>query len=62
MLGYRDDLMKKRTLSELVLQSYRHAGLRETVDFLDRLSKLSEEVSTYGCMPILSYEAEEESP
>ena len=27
-LGFRDDLMKKKNLSELVLQSYRRAGLR----------------------------------
>ena len=31
-LGFRDELMKKKALSDLVLQSYRRAGLSETVD------------------------------
>jgi len=52
VLGYRDDLMKKRTLSELVLQSYRHAGLRETVDFLDRLKRFGFEFATRGGVSI----------
>ena len=52
VLGYRDDLMKKRTLSELVLQSYRHAGLRETVEFLDRLKKFGFEFATIGGVSI----------
>ncbi|HUP47634.1 MAG TPA: hypothetical protein VNA04_02475, partial [Thermoanaerobaculia bacterium] len=52
VLGYRDDLMKKRTLSELVLQSYRHAGLKETVDFLDRLKKFGFEFATNGGISI----------
>jgi DNA-directed RNA polymerase subunit beta' len=34
-LGFRDDLMKKKKLSDLVLQAYRRAGLSETVLFLD---------------------------
>ncbi len=52
VLGYRDDLMKKRTLSELVLQSYRHAGLRETVEFLDRLKRFGFEFATRGGVSI----------
>src|SRR3954465_13726365 len=36
-LGFRDELMKKKNLSELVLQSYRRAGLADTITFLDRL-------------------------
>ena len=35
--GFRNDLMRKKALSELVLQSYREAGLSDTVVFLDRL-------------------------
>jgi DNA-directed RNA polymerase subunit beta' len=37
VLGYRNMTMKKRTLSDLVFESYRQAGLSETVEFLDRL-------------------------
>ncbi len=51
-LGYRDDLMKKKMLSELVLQSYRRAGLKETVDFLDRLKKFGFEFATLGGISI----------
>jgi len=51
-LGYRDDLMRKKALSEVVLQSYRRAGLRETVDFLDRLKKFGFEFATLGGISI----------
>jgi DNA-directed RNA polymerase subunit beta' len=51
-LGYRDDLMKKKTLSELVLQSYRRAGLRETVEFLDRLKRFGFDFATLGGISI----------
>jgi DNA-directed RNA polymerase subunit beta' len=51
-LGYRDDLMKKKNLSELVLQSYRRAGLKETVEFLDRLKRFGFDFATIGGISI----------
>jgi DNA-directed RNA polymerase subunit beta' len=51
-LGFRDDVMKKKTLSELVLQSYRRAGLRETVEFLDRLKRFGFDFATTGGVSI----------
>ncbi len=51
-LGFRDDLMKKKTLSELVLQAYRRAGLTETVPFLDRLKELGFRFATYAGVSI----------
>ncbi|MGQ0704066.1 MAG: DNA-directed RNA polymerase subunit beta' [Gemmatimonadales bacterium] len=51
-LGFRDDLMKKKNLSELVLQSYRRAGLRDTVEFLDRLKRFGFDFATLGGVSI----------
>jgi DNA-directed RNA polymerase subunit beta' len=51
-LGFRDELMKKRQLSETVLQSYRRAGLKETVEFLDRLKRFGFEFATGGGISI----------
>jgi len=51
-LGFRDDLMKKKPLSELVLQSYRRAGLRATVEFLDRLKRFGFDFATMGGVSI----------
>jgi DNA-directed RNA polymerase subunit beta' len=51
-LGFRDDLMKKTALSDLVLQSYRRAGLKETVEFLDRLKWFGFEFATLGGISI----------
>ncbi|MBM4188898.1 MAG: DNA-directed RNA polymerase subunit beta' [Gemmatimonadetes bacterium] len=51
-LGFRDDVMKKKTLSELVLQSYRRAGLKETVEFLDRLKRFGFDFATTGGVSI----------
>ena len=51
-LGFRDDVMKKKTLSELVLQSYRRAGLKETVEFLDRLKRFGFDFATIGGVSI----------
>jgi DNA-directed RNA polymerase subunit beta' len=51
-LGFRDELMKKKQLSEAVLQSYRRAGLRETVEFLDRLKRFGFEFATGGGISI----------
>jgi DNA-directed RNA polymerase subunit beta' len=51
-LGFRDDLMKKKQLSELVLQSYRRAGLADTVTFLDRLKDFGFRFATMGGVSI----------
>ena len=51
-LGFRDDLMKKKQLSELVLQSYRRAGLADTVTFLDRLKEFGFRFATMGGVSI----------
>ncbi len=51
-LGFRDELMRKKALSELVLQSYRRAGLRETVEFLDRLKRFGFDFATLGGISI----------
>jgi DNA-directed RNA polymerase subunit beta' len=51
-LGFRDDVMKKKQLSELVLQAYRRAGLAETVGFLDRLKEFGFRFATMGGVSI----------
>ena len=51
-LGFRDELMKKRALSELVLEAYRRAGLAETVAFLDRLKEFGFGFATFGGISI----------
>src|SRR6476659_546204 len=51
-LGFRDELMKKKNLSELVLQSYRRAGLADTVTFLDRLKDFGFRFATMGGVSI----------
>src|SRR5512144_168900 len=51
-LGFRDDLMKKKMLSELVLQSYRRAGLSDTVTLLDRLKDFGFRFATMGGVSI----------
>jgi DNA-directed RNA polymerase subunit beta' len=51
-LGFRDELMKKKVLSELVLQSYRRAGLKDTVEFLDRLKRFGFDFATLGGISI----------
>jgi DNA-directed RNA polymerase subunit beta' len=51
-LGFRDELMKKKQLSEMVLQSYRRAGLRDTVEFLDRLKRFGFDFATQGGVSI----------
>ncbi|MDZ7632689.1 MAG: hypothetical protein U5K74_15440 [Gemmatimonadaceae bacterium] len=38
-LGFQNKDMKKKVLGELVFESYRRAGLAETVAFLDRLKE-----------------------
>ncbi|MEZ4588816.1 MAG: DNA-directed RNA polymerase subunit beta' [Gemmatimonadales bacterium] len=51
-MGFRDDVMKKRALSDLVLNAYRRAGLRETVEFLDRLKRFGFDFATLGGISI----------
>jgi DNA-directed RNA polymerase subunit beta' len=51
-LGFRDELLKKRALSDLVLQSYMRAGLKETVEFLDRLKRFGFDFATLGGVSI----------
>jgi DNA-directed RNA polymerase subunit beta' len=51
-IGFRDDVMKKRTLSDLVLNAYRRAGLKETVEFLDRLKRFGFDFATNGGISI----------
>ena len=50
--GFRNDLMRKKALSELVLQSYREAGLADTVVFLDRLKEFGFRYATMGGVSI----------
>ncbi len=51
-MGFRDDIMKKGNLSELVLQAYRRAGLAATVSFLDRLKEFGFRFATLGGISI----------
>ncbi|HJS47951.1 MAG TPA: DNA-directed RNA polymerase subunit beta', partial [Gemmatimonadales bacterium] len=51
-LGFRDEVMKKKALSETVLESYRRAGLSETVGFLDRLKEFGFRFATMGGVSI----------
>jgi DNA-directed RNA polymerase subunit beta' len=51
-LGYKNHDMKKKALSELVFESYRHAGLASTVQFLDRLKEFGFANATRGGVSI----------
>ena len=51
-LGFRDDADEEEKLSELVLESYRRAGLAETVQFLDRLKEFGFGFATMGGVSI----------
>ena len=50
--GYRNEVTRKRFLSELVFESYRLAGLSETVAFLDRLKEFGFRFATIGGVSI----------
>src|SRR5690349_17534667 len=50
--GYRNFVMKKKQLSELVLEAYRRAGLSDTVLFLDRLKEFGFGFATRGGVSI----------
>jgi DNA-directed RNA polymerase subunit beta' len=51
-LGYKNHDMKKKALSELVFESYRFAGLANTVQFLDRLKEFGFANATRGGVSI----------
>jgi DNA-directed RNA polymerase subunit beta' len=51
-LGFQNEVMKKRALSGLVFESYRRAGLAETVAFLDRLKDFGFRHATSGGISI----------
>ena len=51
-LGFKNRDMKKKALSELVFESYRHAGLAATVQFLDRLKEFGFANATRGGVSI----------
>ncbi len=50
--GFLNQAMRKRDLSELVFESYRHAGLASTVQFLDALKEFGFRYATMGGVSI----------
>src|SRR5438876_10283809 len=50
--GFRNQVMRKRDLSELVFESYRFAGLASTVQFLDNLKEFGFRYATMGGVSI----------
>src|SRR5438105_363972 len=50
--GFRNLVMRKRDLSELVFESYRFAGLASTVQFLDNLKEFGFRYATMGGVSI----------
>src|SRR5436309_9024085 len=50
--GFRNHVMRKRDLSELVFESYRSAGLSATVQFLDALKEFGFRYATMGGVSI----------
>src|SRR6266704_1237233 len=50
--GFRNYVMRKRGLSELVFESYRSAGLADTVQFLDQLKEFGFRYATMGGVSI----------
>ncbi len=51
-LGFQNDVTRKRALSNLVFESYRVAGLKATVEFLDRLKEFGFRSATMGGVSI----------
>jgi len=51
-LGFQNRVMRKGALSEMVFESYRRAGLAETVQFLDRLKNFGFAHATRGGVSI----------
>jgi len=50
--GFQNKVMRKKDLSELVFESYRHAGLAATVQFLDQLKEFGFRYATMGGISI----------
>src|SRR5579885_126790 len=50
--GFRNQVMRKKDLSELVFESYRRAGLASTVQFLDLLKEFGFRYATIGGVSI----------
>src|SRR5437870_651655 len=50
--GFQNKVMRKKDLSELVFESYRHAGLAATVQFLDQLKEFGFRYATMGGVSI----------
>ncbi|MEZ4412100.1 MAG: DNA-directed RNA polymerase subunit beta' [Gemmatimonadales bacterium] len=50
--GFRNGLMRKKSLSQLVLTSFLEAGLADTVIFLDRLKEFGFRYATFGGISI----------
>jgi DNA-directed RNA polymerase subunit beta' len=51
-LGYQNDALRKRTLSTIVFEAYRQAGIADTVTFLDRLKEFGFRYATLGGISI----------
>jgi DNA-directed RNA polymerase subunit beta' len=51
-LGFQNDVMRKKRISMIVFESYRRAGLAETVSFLDRLKEFGFRYATLGGISI----------
>ncbi len=51
-LGFQNIVLRKRTLSAVVFEAYRRAGLAETVAFLDRLKDFGFRYATMGGVSI----------
>ncbi|MDH5803588.1 MAG: DNA-directed RNA polymerase subunit beta' [Gemmatimonadota bacterium] len=52
VMGFQNMVMRKRTLSNLVFESYRSAGLSKTVTFLDKLKNFGFSHATMGGVSI----------
>jgi DNA-directed RNA polymerase subunit beta' len=51
-LGFQNEVMRKRALSDIAFEAYRRAGLSETVTFLDRLKDFGFRHATMGGVSI----------
>jgi DNA-directed RNA polymerase subunit beta' len=51
-VGFQNQVMRKKALSELVFEAYRRAGLSDTVVFLDRLKEFGFRHATVGGVSI----------
>jgi DNA-directed RNA polymerase subunit beta' len=51
-LGFQNDVMRKKTISGIVFEAYRRAGMSETVLFLDRLKEFGFRYATLGGISI----------